>query len=211
MYISMIRLEPNGNKTWDIIKDCYEMHKDILSAFPDYNGNVREKLNILYKVIKIKEKINILIKSDIEPDWDKSRIYKNMQHESKNMSGIKDKITNGDIFQFDIDVCPSKKIKTGSKNSKRIFLYKREDQTEWLERKGEQNGFEVFHIEQIDIDEPETLYGRKKDVFFYKTKMTGVLKVIDKDKFINALYKGIGSEKAFGCGLLTIKKMRCNL
>ena len=41
-------------------------------------------------------------------------------------------------------------------------------------------------------------------VSFLKTTFEGTLTVTDRDKFITTLKAGIGREKAYGCGMLSI-------
>jgi CRISPR system Cascade subunit CasE len=47
---------------------------------------------------------------------------------------------------------------------------------------------------------------RNKQIRFSSVDFNGILIVTEKNKFYRALFKGIGREKAFGCGLLMIKR-----
>ena len=45
---------------------------------------------------------------------------------------------------------------------------------------------------------------RDMPVTISRAIITGALKVVDREKFRNSFYNGIGRERAFGCGLLQL-------
>ena len=78
----------------------------------------------------------------------------------------------------------------------------------WLIRKGEQHGFSVKQFKvRIDNDREYYVKPPGKHVFTLRTlDFEGNLKIVDADQFKKALFKGIGSSKAFGCGMMMIKR-----
>jgi CRISPR system Cascade subunit CasE len=79
----------------------------------------------------------------------------------------------------------------------------------WLVRKGEQHGFSVRQFEvTIDNAREYLIKSPTKQEYMLRTHdFSGVLTVVDPDAFINALFTGIGSAKAFGCGLMLVKRV----
>ncbi len=79
----------------------------------------------------------------------------------------------------------------------------------WLIRKGEQHGFSVKQFEvrtNNDCEYSVKLPGKK--VFTLRTlDFEGKLKIVDADQFKKSLFNGIGSAKAFGCGMMMVKKI----
>jgi CRISPR system Cascade subunit CasE len=86
----------------------------------------------------------------------------------------------------------------------------------WLKRQGKQHGFEIC----IDRNQAMKLQctgyqwhelfkkdakGRKSG--FSSVDFTGELQVRDTERFSRALFKGIGRSKAFGCGLMMVKRL----
>ena len=73
----------------------------------------------------------------------------------------------------------------------------------WLERKGVQHGFEVITVHcsaKHLVIEKQSGHFSVDDTLF-----TGVLKVVDYDKYNAALLSGIGNTaRAFGFGMLVI-------
>ncbi len=79
----------------------------------------------------------------------------------------------------------------------------------WLIRKGEQHGFSVKQFEvRIDNDREYSVKPPGKNAFTIRTlDFEGKLKIVDSDRFKKALFKGIGSGKSFGCGLILVKRI----
>ena len=79
----------------------------------------------------------------------------------------------------------------------------------WLVRKGEQHAFSVKQFEvRINNDCEDSVKPLGKKVFTIRTlDFEGRLKIVDSDRFKKALFQGIGSAKAFGCGLLLIRRV----
>jgi CRISPR system Cascade subunit CasE len=79
----------------------------------------------------------------------------------------------------------------------------------WLIRKGEQHGFSVKQFEvRIDNDREYPIKPRGKQAFTLRTlDFEGKLKIVDSDRLKKALFEGIGSAKAFGCGLFLVRRI----
>lgn len=79
----------------------------------------------------------------------------------------------------------------------------------WLVRKGAQHGFSVKQFEvTIDNDREYLIKSPAKQEYTLRTlDFSGMLTVLDPALFIEALYKGIGSAKSFGCGLMLLRRV----
>lgn len=90
---------------------------------------------------------------------------------------------------------------------------------EWLMRKGEQHGFSIifqqiheetrFKYPQVNIGnefEYQVKSETKPEFLIRTLDFDGILEVTEPELFKTALLKGIGSAKAFGCGLMLIKR-----
>ena len=89
----------------------------------------------------------------------------------------------------------------------------------WLIAQGTKHGFELIQEESLMTDEPfyqldingyqqNVLKGpnHEKPVLYSTVDFSGVLRITDIALFREALKKGFGKSKAFGCGLLLLKK-----
>jgi len=81
---------------------------------------------------------------------------------------------------------------------------------EWLEKRAEKHGF-TFDAGAVRIDaytQNRAYKKRNKHPIRYSTlDFTGVLMVTDPGIFQTVLYQGIGPAKAFGCGLLLVRRI----
>jgi len=75
----------------------------------------------------------------------------------------------------------------------------------WLERKAEKNGFKLL---SVIADGYQQHHFKKRGIKISTLDFQGVLEVTKPELFIQeALYKGIGPAKAFGCGLLSLARI----
>lgn len=83
----------------------------------------------------------------------------------------------------------------------------------WWKKQGERCGF-VLVIDDSGLSKLQTsayqwhaLPNKDKRAGFSSIDFMGTLQITDVDKFKKALFDGIGRSKAFGCGLLMIKRV----
>jgi len=81
--------------------------------------------------------------------------------------------------------------------------------TKWLTRRGERLGFSI-DAERVQVQAYDTHQERQtqkdRDLQFTTVDFSGELTVTDAVSFQSALMDGIGSAKAFGCGLLLVRR-----
>jgi CRISPR system Cascade subunit CasE len=80
---------------------------------------------------------------------------------------------------------------------------------EWLQKRAERHGFS-FAPGQVHIDDYQqhraSKKGGKKPIRYSTLDFTGLLTVTEVELFQQALVQGIGPAKAFGCGLLMVRR-----
>lgn len=81
---------------------------------------------------------------------------------------------------------------------------------EWLNEQGERSGFHVLSLavksyERIDVAD-RARPGRRNRAGIAVLDLEGTLMVTDPDAFVEKLARGFGSAKAFGCGLMLIRR-----
>jgi CRISPR system Cascade subunit CasE len=136
---------------------------------------------------------------------------------------VLDAITPGRRFAFRLIGNPTRTI-PHTRNQKspeqgkrphgqRVARRKPEEQLEWLIRKGEQHGFVIpsAHNGQPDVSPSPclTLTGQRRPsdkgpITLEPVRFEGHLIVTDTAAFTDALHKGIGHGKAYGCGLISL-------
>lgn len=79
---------------------------------------------------------------------------------------------------------------------------------EWLKKRDSKNGFRI-NEDAFQIQRHETIRFEKKEsgrtVHLGVLDMTGLLKVLNVESFLETLRNGLGRSKTYGCGLMLVK------
>ncbi len=206
------------------------MHRTIMSCFPQINSNSQRKyFDVLYRIEKDFKLLRtyILVQSRIKPNWSllPNRYVLRVNNGEKGIEILKIDnnfitISNGSLLKFR-HCCTPMKRRTSIMNGKKIYkktpLLTEENQIKWFKRKGDQHGFHIssnldqknqlnLRIINQDLVQGIKIINKKiKRLSFNSITFDGLLKVVDKIKFITALHTGIGRGKSFGFGLITIE------
>lgn len=83
----------------------------------------------------------------------------------------------------------------------------------WMIQQGERHGFAIVRDKNNQYKLQNSAYcwhsikaDKRKKSGFSSVDFLGDLKITDIEKFTNALFKGIGRAKAFGCGLMLVRR-----
>ena len=83
--------------------------------------------------------------------------------------------------------------------------------TEWLDTRSSSNGF-LINRDHVRADgyrrHRNSIPNRNNTIQFSSVDFEGILSVTDPDLFKSMLFKGIGKSKAFGCGLMLIRRLK---
>lgn len=202
MYLIRIEMPLQSKEVMNCLRDAQQMHQLITRIF----DSPQNKNHILYRLTVRQMRLMVYVYSDVP-------VSKNVDYVKvtgqKDISDYIDQFENDDVLGFNLCACPSKKQKEdGKKNSRRLLLRSLDERLEWLRRKAHQNGFKIIDVmEQSQIHN----YARhSKDkggkMFVSGYEYQGTLKVSNADLFKQALQKGIGTGKAYGLGMLLVRK-----
>lgn len=73
----------------------------------------------------------------------------------------------------------------------------------WLNERAEKNGFKVLSVTAQGYQQH---HFKKRQIKISTLDFTGDLQITDPEKFRQTLFTGLGRAKAFGCGLLMVKR-----
>lgn len=202
MYLIRIDAQLEQKKTIELLTDCQKMHRFITGFF----GTDRQSGQILYRTNLVQNKLCIYIYAQSPAE----HIPDNCEVQQRNVTSWLESMENGQLWSFDLIAAPTKKVASeGKKNSQRRILRQPQERQEWLERKAVQHGFSI-----IQAQEQEQLHicGRHKadkggvmyhDAYHYQ----GILQITDGEAFRRAMQTGIGSGKAYGFGMMMVKRL----
>lgn len=95
------------------------------------------------------------------------------------------------------------------KRDDKPLLYDLTQQTclDWLQSRSDRLGFSIV---AANVDAYQQHRADKREIRFSTVDFSGELIVTDSELFRQTLFKGIGHTKAFGCGLLLVKKLKAD-
>ena len=102
-------------------------------------------------------------------------------------------------------------LRAAPEGAKRVAIRGRTAQAaaeDWMARQGTAKGFETRVIVVEGYSTIELGIRRRQGATFGVLDLTGEITVTDPDAFLSALSAGVGRAKAWGCGLMLIRRAR---
>lgn len=117
-------------------------------------------------------------------------------------------------YRFDLRANPTRKVVKldangqPTKNGRRKPLTRIDEQTDWLQRKAMESGFTIVDAPEIGFCQDQVFRKHSEHGVHTGVRFRGVLEVTDPPRFEEAFYKGIGSAKGFGFGMLLLRPIQ---
>lgn len=208
MYLSRIKLNTSLTKTMKGLASPSLFHGAIESS---ENCEKEERTRKLWRIDKLRGEDHLLILSESKIDF--SSVSKQFgygeEFESKCYDNFLESISEGSRWRFRLRANPTvQKYAPEKGRGKAIAHITIKHQEEWLKKQSEKYGF-ILSDEEWLVTESHW-YNFKKNradkssIKLLAVTFDGILTVADIDKFRSALTEGIGREKAYGMGMLTI-------
>ncbi len=205
LYLSCLTLAADHNRTRSELDHPYELHRTICKAWQD-----PEAARILFRPETAPGVVRVIVQSLTPPDWSRLDVAANYLKAHDGPKEVRlDGLQDGQALAFRLRCRPSKRIGDPGNDDegKRKSLRTREEIFDWLHRKAVENGFKVeeaafdrvYWHDSKEGKDPKPLGGVVFD---------GILVVTDPDKLREAVRNGIGPQKAFGFGLLSLAPLR---
>lgn len=224
MYLHKISIDREAlNKDRKTYQDVYSLHEKIWALV---SRNENQKRDFLYRVeydayqnikhiyllvpnqISSQKNIKIAVSPKYQPKLETGEcLYFKLR-----ANPIIKRKENGKAKEYGIIMDAKYQFKKNGQNYQEQFSLDElihDVGMKWLIRKGEQHGFLVKQFEvRINNDCEYSVKPPGKKVFTLRTlDFEGKLKIVDADRFKKSLFNGIGSAKAFGCGMMMIKRI----
>lgn len=205
MYISKIYLDNRKQATTKALYNRGIMHSTLEGCF---DGG---RQHPLWRVEKIGGRFIMLVISRDAPDFsslvgqigDERVMPQTKSYDNYLENGVR----QGDLMRFRLTANPTIK-----KDGKRIPLNMKRTEnhdycaTDWLRDRLNDHGAELISGE-ISVFEKHKIRRNQKTITLVSADFDGELKVVDRDKFVDALKNGIGHGKAYGCGMITVMRI----
>lgn len=209
MYLTRMKLDTLKRRTLLALSVPSLFHGAVETAFSG------ERKRNLWRIDKMSENYYLLLLSEDLPDLSDAREQfgaDNEQWLSKDYNYLLKRIENGSYWQFRLAANPTYTVVLAGKKRGRVCAHTTiENQKKWFIGQSEKYGFQV---EEGGFDVlAQRWYHFSKGASHKKINMLlvtfeGRLKVTDVKLFKEALLHGIGREKAYGAGLMTLMQSR---
>jgi CRISPR system Cascade subunit CasE len=206
MHLAQLRLDLRNKDVRRDLANPYDMHRTLSRAFVQNESDSPPRFLWRIWLAGDRKTSVILVQSAHRADWAKLEAMPGyllelhgQKVESKTFR-LEQLLRLDALYRFCLCANPTVK-----KNGKRRGLAGTQGQLEWLRRQGERHGFEVKE-ETAFVSASEILEGHKCDqrIHLQRVYYEGLLRIVDPETATQALLKGIGPGKAFGCGLLSL-------
>lgn len=221
MLLSRIHLDPRCKEARRDLADPYQLHSTLCRAFstPDMKcppGTFLWRLEPETNTVGFPR---IVLQSEREPNWAGIDVSSWMAAcdppiDLEQKLGL-DALRAGSKFRFRLRANPC-----ATRNGKRQGLLRRDEQVDWLKRKGQLHGFSIEKASiprggessfAVQVTQEKMLTGKQRSgrsIRVFSAMYDGVLKVDDPDRFKATIRKGIGHGKVMGLGLLSVVPWR---
>jgi CRISPR system Cascade subunit CasE len=191
MYISQIVTE------YSALNDIYDLHQRLWRGFSD-SGESRDFLFRAER--RPRKQALILVQSLSPPQWEE--VFSPARFMVKGYDPV---FRAGQRFYFHIRVSASvaKSNGPGKQPTRKPLPWSRYEK--WFSEQGAKRGLETLTVSRLG--EVFVSSHKKKRFSIAGQTLNGTLQVTDPELFLSTYQGGIGRSKAFGFGMLSLKKM----
>lgn len=218
MYLSRLEVNPFRRKTMAALDSPQIMHACVLSSFPSAS---LQNDRVLWRIDKVGSATYLLVQSESKPDF--SHLIDQMgwpssgqQWETLDYEPFLNKLQNGQSWKFRLKANPVRRLVRNTNDSavgKTVHHVTINQQNQWLIDRSAKNGFSIPNVPGCDSPSLEIKQRDLKQFNRNNNKVTvsmvtfeGVLTIEDIGLFNEAIRKGIGKAKAYGCGMITLAR-----
>ena len=204
MYLSKVEMSLSDRSVRAALQDAQRMHQMAAGLYQ----TAREDAHLLYRTHVRGFDVGLYLYADRPVDRDRLLPGMRLAGE-RDVTDWLDSMAAGQTWHFDLLTSPCKKVADGSgKNSRRRVLRTHEERLSWLLRKAEQNGFALVDVQENAAERVFAAHPAEKGggMFLDAYQYSGVLAITDAAAFRAAVSRGIGPGKAYGLGMLLLKR-----
>ncbi|MCH4165475.1 MAG: type I-E CRISPR-associated protein Cas6/Cse3/CasE [Lentilactobacillus diolivorans] len=218
MYLSRVEIDVNNRQKTKDLTHLGAFHNWVEQSFPS-EIETDKRSRHLWRIDRLAGKTYLLVLSETSPDKNKLTRYGVAgTAETKLYDEFLSKIMTNQIMQFRLTANPSYTVTKPGEKQGRVFPHITvAQQREWLADRAEKSGFHLIERPQsssesqndqifdiVNRDWPILYRKGGRRVRLSRVTFEGLLQVADVNKFKRMLTSGIGREKAFGMGLMTV-------
>ena len=208
MYLSRIKLNAARTQTMRALAAPNVFHGAVESC--DESGGRK-----LWRIDTLGGEQYLLVLSEEQVDLTNAaeQFGYDSTYDPKSYDGLLERITSGSRWQFRLIANPTVQKYDEKKGRGRVLAHiTTKYQGEWFKKQAEKHGFVLNDEEWLVTGSKWYIFRKnrssKNTVKMLAVTYEGILTVTDADAFRKALCTGIGREKTYGIGMLTVMRTR---
>ncbi len=213
-YLSRVQIDVNNRQKTKSLTHLGAFHNWVEQSFPD-ELEAGERSRHLWRIDTLAGKKYLLILSPDKPDIQHLLKYGVLgTAEIKSYDNFLAHIQEGQIMRFRLTANPTHSVTKPGEKKKRVFPHITvAQQQKWLEDRAEKSGFKLLDSTSTEAEKSFDIVNRSWQLLrrenghrvrLSSVTFEGLLQVEDVTRFRQVLVNGIGREKAFGMGLMTV-------
>ena len=214
MYLSKLMLNTKNRGALIDIINPYSLHQTLINMFPDYGYTENSKYLFRLELDERKQTATLLMQSELEPNFDdkiKERYLLIAQSKEFNPvyragETLKFRLYANVVSRKTYDPAKDTNQVKKPKDSILVPLYKEDEIESWLNSRAIANGFSICGVPEYAKYYQKSHKKGVRELTHFGVKFDGKLIIENPVLALNAVRNGIGKGKAFGFGLLSLKK-----
>jgi len=204
LYLSCLTLQRGHRRTESELSYPYELHRTLCKAWDD-----PEAARILFRPDETDRVVRVIVQSQALPDWSRLETSDDYLLRREGPKEVEfDGLKVDQLLAFRLRCRPSMRIgeRGHEDEGKRKSLKSKEDILAWLDRKALEGGFQVEEVAFDRVYWHESRGGKDAKPLG-AVQFDGILVVNDPDQLREAVRNGVGPQKAYGFGLLSLSPL----
>ncbi|MCO1575838.1 type I-E CRISPR-associated protein Cas6/Cse3/CasE [Crossiella sp. SN42] len=211
MTLWLTRITPNlrHQRSRADLHNAVGMHRTVMSLFPDQpSDQPRRHAGVLFRLDNDAAGPQILVQSQIEPAPE-NLVEDYGTHECREITPLIEQLRPGVVVHYRIVACSSKRLARDQppyRKGQRIARTEAEALA-WWELRAPEHGLTLNQTQTTMITAERS--ARSQDTIRHpRTRFQGIATITDAEIARQAVLRGIGRGKAYGCGLLSLAPVR---
>jgi CRISPR system Cascade subunit CasE len=213
MFLTRMAINAARRSAWKLLQSPQAMHAAVLSGFPPDESPASDDGRVLWRLDRSPHRIWLYIVSPSQPDLthlvEQAGWPTQASWQTRDYAPFLERLQFGQRWVFRLAANPVHTVNTDDGAKKRYGHVTVDQQESWLLARVERLGFRLADTS----NGPDLAVSRRERHEFRRgagrvtldtAQYDGVLEVTDPMPLRNALTRGIGHAKGYGCGLLTL-------
>ncbi len=205
-YISRVEIDTGNRRKLSELTHLGAYHNWVEKSFPE-EFIAGERSRKLWRMDQLKGKKYLLIVSHSEPDMTQLEAYGVPgSGQCKNYDAFLQSLTHGQKMSFRLTANPVRAVKQDDQRGKVYPHITAGQQLEYLEKRAERLGFSLVDQDYQIVQRDFPILRKKggKSIKLARAIYEGSLIIENVEIFRKTLTEGVGKEKAYGFGMMTV-------